>query len=71
MTSHQWAANGPDDSTSGTDSVPAFLELTPGDFEPTEACSADQLRAAADSRLLQARALMDEARCLYSLAETR
>lgn len=68
MTDNQWASNGPDDSTASS-SVPAFLEVEPGRFESIEKCTPAQIRAVGDSKLLEARALMDEARRLYEIAE--
>ena len=68
--SREWAANGPSDEHQRTDSLPAFLEVAPDQFEPIAECTASQVRAAADSKLLQARELMDDARRLYELAES-
>ena len=64
----EWAAQGPSDDDSGKPTVPAFIEFAPDSFKPVSACTADELRAAAQSRILQAEALMAEAERLESMA---
>ena len=66
---NNWATSGPSDDDQQVATLPAFLEVVPGEFEPIECCTAPQIRAVADSKLLQAKALMDDARRLYETAE--
>jgi hypothetical protein len=41
--------------------VPAFIETSPGELKPFADCTADELEASRDARMLQAKALMLEA----------
>lgn len=56
-----WVSQGPDDELARRPTVPAVLEVAPGSFKPVDECSADELAADSQSRLLQARILMDKA----------
>jgi hypothetical protein len=69
MTDDRWAEEGDDDDLAGEATIPAFIEVAPQSYKPVQECTASELRAAADSMLLQARSLMDEARRLYERAE--
>lgn len=51
--------------------IPNHLEVAPGTFVRTHQCTAEQLLAASDARLRQARQLIWESDELYSLAELR
>ena len=59
MASQEWVNQGPDDEPDRQPTVPALLEVAPGEFKPVDKCSADELAAGSQSRLLQARILLD------------
>jgi hypothetical protein len=61
MVDRSWSEDGPDDATARRASVPAFIEVGPGEVKPFGDCTADELEAARDARMLQAKALMLEA----------
>lgn len=71
MTDDHWVESGPEDDLSRGPTIPAFIETAPDHFKRVEKCSADELRGEADARMLQARALMDDAERLYELASER
>ena len=71
MTGDHWAAEGPRDEAAHGETVPAFIEVLPDYFKRVDDCTADELSAAANARMVQARALMDDARRLYEMAEER
>lgn len=61
MVDMSWSEDGPDDATARRASVPAFIEISPGEVKAFGGCTADELEAARDARMLQAKALMLEA----------
>lgn len=65
----EWAADGPAEDLQRVKTLPGFIETAPGVFEAVGNCTAAQLRALGDAKLLEARALMDEARTLYEYAD--
>jgi hypothetical protein len=65
---NEWVSAGPQDDVARTETLPAFLEVEPGMFTPVGECSRAELVAAADSMMLQSKALMDEAGRLYDVA---
>ena len=66
-----WVNRGTDGALAGRPTVPAFLEVAPETFKALEACSVDELVAAGESRMIPAKALMDESGRLLELAEQR
>ena len=62
------AAGGSDEQARAV-SVPYYLEVEPDLFKPIAECSAQEIRAAADSMMRQAKATMDQAERLYAIAD--
>jgi hypothetical protein len=69
MVDKSWSEDGPDDETARRASVPSYIETSPGELKPFANCTADELEAARDARLLQAKALMLEAHWINVRAE--
>jgi hypothetical protein len=67
----QWIQRGAEDDDARGQTVPAFIEVQPGEFKPIEECEASELYAAGQSKLLQVRALMEESNVLLDLAYKR
>ena len=51
--------------------MPGFLEVAPDEYRNIDDCTADELATAGQSRLMQARTLMDNSARLLELAEQR
>jgi hypothetical protein len=64
-----WVQRGPSDEQSRGSALPEYVEVAPEVFEPVDECSSDELRAEADSCMVQATASMNEAAALYDLSK--
>ena len=69
MMDDNWVKSGASDDDASASTIPAFIEVGPDSFKPIHECTVDELTAAADSLMLQAKQAMDDARALYELAE--
>ena len=69
--SDQWVNDGFPDPVSRELTVPAELEVLPGEFRPIGECSAAELQAAADARRLDAGSLITMAESLERLSVLR
>ena len=66
---HHWIADGANDNLAGLPTIPAYLEVMPGTFRSIEDCSPAEIMTAAGAKMMEARALMDEASRMFNLAD--
>ncbi len=59
-----FTSSGPSEHDVRRITLPAFIETEPGSFKPLDECSRNEVEAEIHSLLMQAQALMDEAKTL-------
>jgi hypothetical protein len=64
-----WIADGVSDDLANLPTIPAYLEVAPGEFRSIEECSAAEIIAAAGSKMMEARELTSEVSRMFNLAD--